>query len=61
MIYVKYPRVIPHPWITLVFGLKGGRSCHIDSWAHNEASNVTEVANTLHNMWGHLLEASGGA
>ena len=27
----------------------------------HEASNMTEVANTLHDMWGHLLEASGGA
>jgi hypothetical protein len=24
MIHVKHPKVIPHPWITLVFSLKGG-------------------------------------
>ena len=33
----------------------------MDSWAHNEAFNVTEAANTLYDMWGHLLEGSGGA
>ena len=33
----------------------------MDSWAHNEAINVTEAANTLYDMWGHLLEGSGGA
>jgi hypothetical protein len=49
-IHVKYPRAIPHPWITLVFCLKGGGWSHTDSWAHNEASNVTKMANTLHDI-----------
>ena len=49
-IHVKYPRAIPHPWITLVFSLKGGRSSHMDSWVHNKATNVIKAANTLHDM-----------
>jgi hypothetical protein len=32
----------------------------MDSWAHNEATNVTKMPNFHYDMWGHLLEGSGG-
>jgi hypothetical protein len=56
MIHVKHPKVIPHPWITFVFPLKGGRSSHTDSWAHKEATNVRKVINLHYDMWGQLIE-----
>ena len=38
MVHVKHPKVILHPWITLVFSLKGGGSSHKDSWAHKRSN-----------------------
>ena len=49
-------RVNLHLWILRFSSPIGQKGEHMDSWAHNEAINVTEAANTLYDMWGHLLE-----
>ena len=60
-IHAKPPKANLHPWITFVFSFKGERSKHMDSWAHNEATDVTQACNIHYDMWGTLLEESGGA
>ena len=51
-------RVNLHPWIPRFSSLIGQKGEHTNSWAHNEASNVIEVA--MHTPR-HLLEGSSGA
>ena len=53
-------RVNLHLWILRFFSPIGQEGEHTDSRDHNEASNVTKVTNSHHDMWGHLLEGSGG-
>ena len=43
MIHVKGLKVILHPWIKLVFSLKGVRSSHRDPWAHNQTNRRAKV------------------
>ena len=49
-------RVNVHPWIPRFSSLIGQKGEHTNSWAHNEASNVTKVSNLHYDTWGHLLE-----
>jgi len=45
----KHPRANSHPWITLVFSLKGEIWSHMDQWTHNKVSNMKKVAK--HTPW----------
>jgi len=54
-------RVDLYLWIPRFCSIIGQKGEHTNSWAHNEASNVTKVSNLHYDTWGHLLEGGGMA